>query len=585
MKTGYFVLFLAAASALQAQPSPPAIMPLDELKPGQHGEVWTVFRGTEPESFSVEVTGVVRNALGPGKSLILCHLTDPRVQEMGAVAGMSGSPLYIDGRLAGALSYKIQLFEKTPYAGFTPAADLAEVGRKMTADETPMAGTGRVAAGSLLLPASGFEAMRPVFTMGGLDPTVASLMGPYLSALGLKFSALGGSDAAGQASDPSKAEGRPALRPGNAVSVALATGDITLAGTGTVSEVNGSQIIAFGHPMIGLGNIELPMCSADIVTILPSALESVKVANTGPVIGTITEDRLSAVSGTLGRLPSMIQVEIHVDSPRSAPRTLHFQVARQQQLTPAIVAAGVTEAIVGSNDSGLSNGFRIDSDVFYSGRQTLAAQTLYAGPQAFAQGLGEFIQGLSQDLQNPYEKTFPERVSFEVRPLEENPAVTLERFELSRSTVRAGDVVEAELAWRNFQGAARHQTVEIPIDAKWSGKSLEVIVAPGRVLDELTGRSRQVMAAQLRSFDAYLAAMREDRPTDGLCIAVIEKAAIFSDQAQTTPELPGSLARIASSADEARFQQKPAMLPLWERHLLTGKLANAAARRALQVVE
>src|SRR3954464_6134811 len=124
----FAVSLCALARALPAfQPADAPIIPLDELKPGQQGVVWTVFRGTEPEPFAVEVTGVLRNALGPGKSLILCQLTDPRVQNMGAVAGMSGSPLYIEGRLAGALSYQIQRFETVRFAGFTPAADLSEV--------------------------------------------------------------------------------------------------------------------------------------------------------------------------------------------------------------------------------------------------------------------------------------------------------------------------------------------------------------------------------------------------------------------------------------------------------------------------
>src|SRR3954469_7771366 len=121
------VILAAFARAFGAQPVDAPVFPLDDLKPGQKGEVWTVFSGTEPEPFDVEVTGVVRNALGPGKSLIVCQLTDPRVQKMGAVAGMSGSPLYIDGKLAGALSYQIQRFETVHHAGFTPAADLSEV--------------------------------------------------------------------------------------------------------------------------------------------------------------------------------------------------------------------------------------------------------------------------------------------------------------------------------------------------------------------------------------------------------------------------------------------------------------------------
>src|SRR6266700_1572244 len=125
---------LPVQSVQTQQPVNAPLISLDELKAGQRGEVWTVFQGTQPEPFEVEVTGVVRNAIGPGKSLILCRLTDPRVQNMGAVAGMSGSPLYIDGKLAGALSYQIQRFETVRYAGFTPAADLAEVQAKATPD-------------------------------------------------------------------------------------------------------------------------------------------------------------------------------------------------------------------------------------------------------------------------------------------------------------------------------------------------------------------------------------------------------------------------------------------------------------------
>src|SRR3954467_14018007 len=162
----FAVTLCALASALPAaQPADAPIIPLDELKPGQKGEVWTVFQGTEPEPFAVEVTGVLRNALGPGKSLIVCQLTDPRVQKMGAVAGMSGSPLYIQGKLAGALSYQIQRFETVRYAGFTPAADLVEVQTKMAA---------AVAAAAPVASLSGeFRPLRPVFTLSGLSPAVA----------------------------------------------------------------------------------------------------------------------------------------------------------------------------------------------------------------------------------------------------------------------------------------------------------------------------------------------------------------------------------------------------------------------------
>ena len=572
---GFIALLGALVGAALGQPTDAPALPLDELKPGMTGTVWTVFQGTEPEPFAVEVTGVLRNALGPGKSLIVCRLTDPRVQQMGAVAGMSGSPLYIEGRLAGALSYQIQRFETVRYAGFTPAADLAEVGDR--AVNGPPADLVATTATE-----SPFKTLQPVFTLGGLSPAVADLFAPRFAALGLNASALGGSTQS--ASDvPSAA--RVVLRPGSAVGVALATGDITLAGTGTVSTVNGRQITAFGHPMLSLGDVALPMCAAEIVAILPSQMQSVKIANTGAVIGTINQDRLSAVSGTLGAGPAMTEVEVTVNTQRGAGRKLRFSVVRQQQLTPALVAAGVSQAILGSNDAGLANGFRVSSNVSFPADQRLSFHTLYSGPQGFAQGLNDFVQGLSANLQNPYAKTFPDHVAFTVEPLDDNPTVTLDQFQLSRTTAQAGETLQVTLAWRNWQGDARREMVELPVDPAWVGKQLEVILAPGRVLDELTGRPRVIPAAELRSFAAYLAAMRDDRPTDGVCIAVVEKTSLFSDQTVATPETPGSIERIARASDESRFRRRDALLPLWERHLLPGKLLTAIIRRPLNVVE
>lgn len=573
-----FFLSLLVVRSFAAQPVTREIFPLDELKAGQIGEVWTVFRGTVPEPFAVEVTGVVRNALGPGKSLILCQLTDPRVQLMGAVAGMSGSPLYIDGKLAGALSYQIQRFETVRYAGFTPAADLVEVQTKMAAALPP--------SGPSVAPASTTESMRPmrpVFTLSGLSPAVADLFAPRLAALGLASTSLGGSTTGELNSSTSSAA---PLAPGSAVAVALATGDITLAGTGTVSDVDGRNITAFGHPMLSLGDVALPMCEAEIVTILPSSMQSVKVANTGRVIGTITQDRLSAVSGVLGEGPSMTDVEVIVSSSDGRPsKTLHFSVARQEQLTPVLVATGVSQAILGSNDAGLSKGFILRSDVTFPTKATVATRTLYAGPQGFQQGLNQFVQDLAQNLQNPYEKTFPGRVVFTVEALEQNPAITLDLFQLSRETAAVGDTLQATLSWRDFQGESRRQVVDIPIDPSWVGRNLEVVLAPGRVLDELSGRPRVIAAAQLRSFDAYLSALRDSRPADGLCLAVVEKTRLFTDQTSATLDTPSSIGRIARAADEARFKQVDALVPLWESHLLDGKLSSVTLHRSLKIVE
>jgi hypothetical protein len=582
-----FCLLASAVCTASAQPVSVEAMPLADIRAGQHGEVWTVFQGTKPEAFAVEVTGVVLNALGPGKSIILCKLTDPRVQDMGAVAGMSGSPLYIDGKFAGALSYQMQHFETVRYAGFTPAADMAEVGERVaqpagsqSAASSDFPTSAAVAADS----GSTFRNMNPVFALGGVSPRTASIMAPEFETLGLGVVAVGGSSQGAQAAaaQPMAASN---LQPGDAVSVALTTGDITLAGTGTVSRIDGNRVTAFGHPMLGLGDVQLPMCSADVVAILPSTNESFKIANVGPVIGCITQDRLSAVSGLLGAGPEMTDVQVVTGMAGSPQRTIRFQVVRDRRVAPMIMLTGVVEGVFGSNDSVPAEGFRIVSTVNFSPTQRISRETVYAGEQGFVSGLYEFLVGLSAELQNPFEKALPTTVEFRIEPLEDNPAVTVEQFQVSRTTVRAGETLQVTLGWRNFQGSEDSKTVDIPVDPTWTGKTLEVIVAPGRVLDELTGHGRMFRPGQLRSFDAYLDAMKGSRPEDGLCIAVVEKSALFFDQAVSTPDAPASIERIAGDADSARYQRRDALVPLWETRILQGKVSFTDIHKTVRVVE
>jgi hypothetical protein len=570
-----------------AQPLPGDTMPLADIRAGQHGEVWTVFQGVKPEPFAVEVSGVVLNALGPGKSIILCRLTDPRVQDMGAVAGMSGSPLYINGKFAGALSYQMQHFETVRFAGFTPAADMAEVADRVGARAAADAGQAQSAedapaGGALADSGSGLSAMRPMFALGGVSPRTASIMAPRFESLGLSVVAVGGSSQGQQGA--ARAGGAP-LEPGDAVSVALTTGDITLAGTGTVSRVDGNRVVAFGHPMLGLGDVQLPMCSAEVVAILPSSMESFKIANIGPVIGCISQDRLSAVSGLLGPGPEMTDVRVVASRGGAAQRTIRFQVVRDRHIAPMIMLTGIVEAVFGSNDSEEGEGFRIVSTVTFSPTQRITRESVYAGQQGFLMGMFDFMSALSSELQNPFEKALPRTVEFRVEPLQENPSVTVEQFQVSRAVVRAGDSLQVTLGWRDFQGAENSSTVDIPVDPAWTGKTLEVLAVPGRLLDELTGHGRTFRQGQLRSFDAYLDAMKASRPEDGICIAVVEKSALFFDQAASTPDAPASIARIAAAADSERYQKREALVPLWETRVLAGKVSFTDFHKTVRVVE
>jgi len=573
---------------LPAQPADAPVLPLVELQPGMKGEVRTVFKGRDPEPFTVQVTGILRNALGPGKSMILCELTDPRVQGMGAVAGMSGSPLYIGGKLAGVLAYQIQHFETVRYAGFTPISDMLEISTlpalKAGFSPTPIPIKGeRQGARSADGLGSGFSPMSPAFSLGGLAPGVAALLEPQFSSLGLNVTALGGNDS-GSDNPQSAAPNLPALRPGGVVAVALATGDISLAGTGTVSHVDGNRILAFGHPMLSLGATELPMASAEVVTILPSQLNSIKVANTGGIIGSFSQDRLSGIYGELGRKAPMVAVEVDFPT-RSSRKSLHFEVVRHEQLLPAIAATGLAQAVMGSNESGFANGFKVTTTVSFPGTAPVELSQLYPGPQGFRQGIGEFVGNLSLWLFNPYERVFPEHIRFSVEDTPETPSGSIEQMLVSRTSAAPGERVDLTVGWRAFQRDAESEHLGLTIPADWAGKALEVILTTGTALDELTGRSHSVPTAQLRNFGEYISALREFRETDGLYLAVIEKARLLTDQRATTADMPGSLERIARSADEARFQRREAFTPLWEQRVLPGRLFNIMVRRPLNITD
>lgn len=582
-----FAIFAALALGLNlpAQPADAPVLPLAAVRPGMKGEVWTVFKGRDAESFTVSVTGILQNALGPGKSMILCELTDPRVQGMGAVAGMSGSPLYIDGKVAGVLSYQIQRFETVRYAGFTPISDMLEVRTLPPSKDSlapvpiPIKGERQGARGAGDFPTA-FTPMVPAFSLGGLAPEVASVMEPQFTALGLNVTSLGGNTGSADAGAAEPAS----LRPGDVVAVALATGDISLAGTGTVSHVEGNRILAFGHPLLSLGATELPMASAEVVAILPSTLNSVKITNTRGVIGAFSQDRLSGIYGELGRKAPMVAVDV-VFPIRSNRKSLHFEVVRHEQLLPAIAAAGLAQAVMGSNESGFARGFKVTTTVDFPGTAPVEMSRLYPGPQGFRQGLTEFVGNLSLWLFNPYERVFPERIRFSVEDTPEMPAGSIEQMLVSRTAAAPGERVDISVGWRGFQHDGESEQVGLAIPREWAGKELEVVLTTGPALDELTGRSHTVPVAQLRSFEEYISALRSFRPSDGLYLAVIEKARLLTDQRATTQDMPGSLERIARSADEARFQRRDAFNPLWEQRVLPGRLFNILVRRPLTITD
>ncbi len=286
----------SSSSASGPPPSSVGIFPLSQVKRGMHGTAWTVFEGTVPEPMDVEILGVLRGSRGPGRDLILSRLHGSKPEYTGVVAGMSGSPVYVDGKLLGALSYRIGQFSKEPIAGITPIEQMLEVrdlpernlaGDILTAAAAPIAGkpeSGKSDDGQ------SFSAIETPLLMSGFDPDAIRVWKERMSGSGLDMVSAGG-QAGGNAADTDFGP----IVPGSAVSLELVRGDMEIAATCTVTYVDPKQLLACGHPIMQSGPVSLPMTTTEVVATLASPLNAFKIVNTGKVIGAFTEDREAAI--------------------------------------------------------------------------------------------------------------------------------------------------------------------------------------------------------------------------------------------------------------------------------------------------
>jgi hypothetical protein len=332
MKLLYVMLWVAAVIPVRGWAVP--ILPLDEIRPGMRGQSLTVMKGTEILAIETEILGVRRDGMAPGKHMIIGRLIDKRTEVTGAVHGMSGSPLMIDGKLAGALSRRIALFEKDGHCGFTPIEDMLDVAARSSAPRARMlpglAGPGWtgnevVEGGWIGLPLAVEGLPQRV-----LD-RVRGMLGP-LSRFDLRA-------APGLAGSPGSAAGRRfPLQPGSAVAAVLTDGDINLGATGTLTWRDGDRILGFGHPMLGLGTVSMPLASAEIITTVPSYQMPYKMSNLGEIEGTLEQDRLSAIYGRVGPLPAMGDYRIVRRHNGGARQELKGRFALDRNVTPSLLS-------------------------------------------------------------------------------------------------------------------------------------------------------------------------------------------------------------------------------------------------------
>ncbi len=564
----------AAASILAALPAvrlsgAGAMMPVDEIRPGMVGVGRTVFDGTHVEEFKANIIGVLENVIGPNRNLILAKLEGGPLANTGVIAGMSGSPVYVDGKLIGAVSYALGSFSKEPIAGITPIGEMTDSAsftdmRAVSARvrlQYPITKDGLISAfrralnwnrpfadrpddvrATSLNPVGGLgpgqlgTLLRPIATplvMSGFEPEVADLLGAAFSDQG--FIPTGGSTAAFKGGEQ-PFEGP--LKPGDAIGVMLVGGDLTLGGTGTVTHIDGDRVYAFGHPMYNLGPTQFPMTRAYVYTVLPSLFSSMKLSSTGEVIGTFLQDRATTIAGRLGPGPRMIPVTMTLESNHAPTRTFRYQVVNDPLFGPLMTYASMLNTLMSYERSMEAATFGIRGTARVHNHEAINFNNIFSGDQSSVAAAAYVIAPVLSLMTNDHEKVDIDGLDITVSTTEEPKTAVLERVWLDDPRPRAGRTVPLKLLLRTYRGEDQLRTVPIEIPANASG-TLSIVVSDGARLG--LAEQRETRSTPPRSVDQMIKALNKARRNDTLYVRLVspEAGAVVSGEALSS--LPPSV--------------------------------------------
>jgi len=591
-------LLLSLVAGLPAQSK---VFPVDELRPGMVGIGRTVFEGDRLDEFRVHIIGVLRNVIGPRSDLILARLEGGPLANAGVIAGMSGSPVYIDGRLVGAVSYSLGQFSKEPIAGITPIAE-------MTADATLPAVRRQVARADLPLPLtpesfqaslrSAFAWARPfaenpadVQVLGDVSAGIGTMLRPIATPL-----TLGGFDASvispvasvfrdqgfvpvmagsAQIAQAARASTAPALRPGDPIGVALMSGDLELGATGTVTEVDGNRVYAFGHPFYGLGPTQFPMTRAYVHAILPSLQSSMKIASTGEVVGTVSQDRATTIAGTLGAGPAMIPIKLTVtNAERGLKKTFNMAMVNDELFTPLLAYLSILNTLTSYERQNGVGTYALRGSASIKNHGEITFEDLFTGDQPSAGAAASVVAPINFLLRNSFEGVEFEGLNLEIDASEQPRSATLERVWIDGTRTKPGTTVDLKVLLRTYRGEEITKSVPVQIPANARG-SVSIMVADATRLSQWEARELQVQPLQTRGVPQMIRLLNDSRKNNRLYVRLVTRDGGAVVRGESLAALPPSvLSVMESDRNGGSFRPlQSALLGEWEiisGHAVTG---------------
>jgi hypothetical protein len=586
-------LLLAVAAGLPAQSR---TFPVDDIKPGMVGIGRTVFEGDRLEEFKVHIIGVLRNSIGPRRNLILAKLEGGPLANTGVIAGMSGSPVYIDGRLVGAVSYSLGQFSKEAIAGITPIGEMTEdatlpgprrqaarVDLQMPLTQESLRASLRQAFswirpfadspsdvqvfGDHSVNAGIGTLLRPIATplsFGGFDPSVIDPVASAFRDQGF-VPIMAASQQLSASAAQSNGSSLPALRPGDPIGVGLMNGDFEVGATGTVTEVDGNRVYAFGHPFYQLGPTQFPMTRAHVFTVLPSLAASQKIASTGEVIGIVSQDRATTIAGTLGPGPSMIPVKLTLNSERGTRKTFNIGIVRDQLFTPLLAYVSILNTLTSyERQNGVAT-YVLRGAATLKKYGNVDFEDLFTGDQPSVGAAASVVAPINLLMRNAFEDVDIEGLNLEIDASEQPRSATLERVWVDGTRVKAGGPATLKVLLRTYRGdeLTKDVTIQIPPNARGS---VQVMVADGLRLSQWESRELQVQPMQTQSLPQMIRVLNSARKNNRLYVRLVTRDDGAVVKGEPLAALPGSvLAVMESDRNGGSFRPlQSALVGEWE---------------------
>jgi hypothetical protein len=513
------------------------ILPLDQVRAGMQGYAYTIFAGDQVEKFDLEVIGVMPNFLGPRQSIILVQLKGPKVERTGVVAGMSGSPVYLNGKLAGALSLKLGIFTKDPIAGVTPIEDVIRPPAQSGAQQFPLlldtTAVQRTVSALSLPTGSALAPIETPLVFSGFQSATLQQFAPQIQSYGF-VAAQGGTSA------PRPEDGH--LVPGDMAGMVLVQGDASINSACTVTAVQADRVFLCGHPFLNLGAVQLPMARSRVLTTLSSDLASTKIVNVGGSIGTITSDHLTAVTGKLGAPPPMIPLDLVVATP-IGEKKLHFDVVNHPKLTPLLVAITAFNGLTQNAIYGEGTTLHLTGEIRLRSHTPVQIENTYAPGDAFVPDgvpIAVSVQNIFTRLfVNTFEVPEVERIALRVESVPGRQSFAIDSAWLEKGEAAPGETLRVRVLLHPYRGAARVEetTVRVP-DQIARGATLRILVTDGETLNRASRGFAFGGASGPSGLDQLIAVLNRERRNDRLYVGLFMPSPTILWEDKELPNVP-----------------------------------------------